>query len=108
MEHKTHFKKKKKKTETSKVLCTVVMIFSFIGAAICFLLAFLEKSSVCETLAVTMFTGGVVDIVGYLTYQGAMKNSRNKYGIDVDGVPYYLKQTTETTEIVGNPEENEF
>lgn len=97
-----------KKIETSKILCVVVMVFSFLGAATCFVLAFLDKGSVCETLAITMFSGGVIDVLGYLTYQGTMKNSRNKYGIDSNGVPYYLKQITTTECAFVDGEDNEY
>ncbi len=91
----------KKKIETSKLFCGIVMIFSIVCTALCFVLAFLGYP-VPETLGVTVFGMGVVDVLGYLFYNGANKNSRNKYGIDVDGVPFSVKKD------VAEDEENEY
>lgn len=92
-----------KKIEKSTVLCWVVVIFGILCVAACFVLAFCGLD-VPESLGVTAFgaiTGGVG---GYLGYHGALKNSRNKYGVDADGIPFAQKQTEDA---VTDGEDNE-
>ena len=40
------------------------------------------------TVAVTCITTVIASLLSYLLYQGGLKNSRNKYGIDEYGQPF--------------------
>lgn len=54
-------------------------------------LGFQPDASVACTGMVEM----IAPVIGYLVYQAKLKDSRNKYGIDKDGVPYGISQKTE-------------
>lgn len=38
----------------------------------------------------------IAPVLGYYVYQAKLKDSRNKYGIDENGVPYDVPRETES------------
>ena len=93
-------KRNKKKMETSKLFCGVIVFFSMACVCLCFVLAFMGNANPLESLGSTIFLGGVVGECAYLLYNGKLKDSRNKHGIDADGIPFSMKS-------YGRDEENE-
>ena len=90
-------KKKKSKKEFSKVFClTASFALLFIGCWMIWKyynlveLAIQADSSATpdSALPIAGITAIITPLVGYLTYQAKLKNSRNKYGINEQGVPY--------------------
>jgi len=84
----------KKKIEFSKILaiiCTVLIILSCVISSV---LSLLDKNA-NESVTTTLITvcGGY--LVSYAFKSGWEKNSRNKYGIDENGIPYEIKGDTE-------------
>ena len=87
----------KKMKEFSKILCVVASIaLMFLG---CWMIweyyelveyAIQNDSSATpdSALPITGITAIITPMVSYLLYQAKLKNSRNKYGIDENGVPY--------------------
>lgn len=93
----------KKKFEWSKFFCTAVAAFFGLYGIWCGIeyyrlckLAIETFSTMPDsTLAVTSLTTVIASLLSYLLYQMGLKNSRNKYGIDSDGVPFSVKNDTE-------------
>lgn len=93
-----------KKTEFSKIICVIVSaIFVLIGCWMIYeyyalvRLAIENGSDVVPdvTLPVTGITSILVPFISYLIYQFKLKNSRNKYGINENGVPYCMPDESE-------------
>ena len=59
-----------------------------------FILAFFDKDTNSE-VTVSLITESFGLTVSYFIYQAVLKTSRNKYGIDSDGVPFKIKQKIE-------------
>lgn len=82
--------KNKKKIDTSKVMCAVILLYGIITGILYYVAVFFNKM-VDSGLA----TQCVITIIGaftsYLLYNFGLKNSRNKYGVDEMGQPYRLK-----------------
>lgn len=87
----------KKKIEWSKVFTLIIAIIFAVYGIFCGV----KYYNLCEqaiengngsypdaTLAVTCVTTVLGSLLSYLLYNGAMKNSRNKYGIDSNGQPF--------------------
>jgi hypothetical protein len=55
-----------------------------------YVLAWFDKSS-NESLSTVLASGSFADTIGYFAYQGWLKSSRNKYGVDPKGVPFKAK-----------------
>lgn len=88
---------KKKKREFSKIACSIAFLaFLFLGIWMVFRyyslvqLAIAGGSSVIPdaSLPIAGISFILAPLISYLLYQGGLKNSRNKYGIDEDGQPY--------------------
>lgn len=98
----------KKKIEWSKVFTALIAIVFAIYGIFCGV----QYYNLCEqaiesgsgsypdaTLAVTCVTTVLGSLLSYLLYNGAMKNSRNKYGIDSSGQPFQQVQDTPLEDI---------
>lgn len=90
-------RKKKNKKEFSKVFCVAAsFVLMFIGCWMIWKyynlveLAIQTDSSATpdSALPIAGITAIITPLVGYLTYQAKLKNSRNKYGISESGAPY--------------------
>ena len=107
MGRKKSLRSRLKKIEFSKVLCgfafvallilgvwMVVRYYNLAQVAI-------ESGSVNMPDAALPIAGVsmiIAPIASYVLYQFGMKNSRNKYGVDADGVPYKQKVEYESVE----------
>lgn len=92
-------KKKKSKVEFSKVFCSVVCALFFllgvwmISRYYTLTKLAIEMNSVSTpdaSLPIAGITFIFAPVLSYLMYQGGLKNSRNKYGIDSEGQPYMI------------------
>lgn len=89
-------KKVRKKIDWSKIFCTGIALgFGIYGVwcgiryyELCELAISNNMMMPDATLAVTNITVVISSLVSYLLYNGVLKNSRNKYKVDPDGVPY--------------------
>ena len=96
----------KKKIEWSKLFCSLIAgIFAIYGIwcgieyyVLCRIA--IENGSMMPepTLAVVNVSTVIASLVSYLLYQAGLKNSRNKYGIDSDGVPFEYKNQNDDFE----------
>lgn len=97
---------KKKKVEWSKVFTFIIALLFAVYGIFCGV----QYYNLCEqaienqsmsypdaTLAVTCVTTVLGSLLSYLLYNGAMKNSRNKYGLDSDGQPFMNSPPGEIT-----------
>lgn len=90
---------KKKKIEWSKLFCSLVAAIFAIYGIWCgveyYRLCRLAIETCAEmpepTLAVINVSTVIASLLSYLLYQMGLKNSRNKYGIDSDGIPFNFK-----------------
>lgn len=89
--------KKKKKIEFSKVACCIAFIvFLVLGVWMVLKYYSLVQSAIelgadvmpDASLPIAGISFILAPLVSYLLYQGNLKNSRNKYGVDADGEPY--------------------
>ena len=83
-------KKNKKKTEYSKIICAVIMIYGILTGVLYYAAVFDDKMPDAQ-----LATQSVITILGanlsYNFYQLGLKNSRNKYGINENGEPFKQK-----------------
>lgn len=88
-----------KKHEYSKMMCTVAFVLlALLGCWMIWKyyslmkLAIVSGSSVTPdaSLPIAGITAIITPIIGYLLYQAKLKDSRNKYGISENGVPYTI------------------
>lgn len=87
----TNNNKKKKKSEFSQQLVIVSWAVTIIWISLSFVLAFLGRDTNSEvTVALVTESFGVT--VAYYAYQAILKTSRNKYGIDHNGIPFKISQ----------------
>lgn len=80
--------KSKKPAEFSKQLAIFMITFSLLCVIANYVLAFVSAENVNEGVTLAMITNVLVTNISYMLYQGYIKNSRNKYGIDGDGRPH--------------------
>ena len=81
----------KKKSEFSQGIVVTSWIVTIIWISLSFVLAFLDKSTNSDvTVALVTESFGVT--VAYYAYQAILKTSRNKYGVDHNGIPFKISQ----------------
>lgn len=94
-------KRNKRKKEFSKALCVIAsLVFGFIGCWMIWKyytlvqLAITTNSSVTpdSALPIAGITAIITPLISYLLYQFKLKNSRNRYGISENGVPYTMPE----------------
>ena len=99
--------KNKTKKEFSKMFCAIASLtFMFIGCWMIWkyynlveMAIQMESSALPDAvLPVTGITSILVPFISYLLYQFKLKNSRNKYGINEQGVPYCMPEENEHAE----------
>lgn len=79
----------------------IIVIVSFTLAIICTLWFFILTTLQIDTGAMADVVNELIrDVINvafvYYLYNGWLKNSRNKYGIDVDGIPYAIQSKYNT------------
>lgn len=97
-------KRLKKKTEYSKVICSLSSVgFFFVGTWMVWKYynlveyAIQNESAVAPdaSLPIAGITFIIAPLISYLTYQWGLKNSRNKYGVDENGQPFCINEEGE-------------
>ena len=78
--------------ERSVKFCVASVLFGMANVAVYWIAVFLDKAPGTE-VAVAGVAEIIAPVIGYFIYQAKLKDSRNKYGIDKDGVPYAVKQS---------------
>ena len=93
--------KHKKKVEFKKKLA-VFSVVIIIGVITCdFILAFMGLV-VPETVSEIVSSAAFAYLVSYAATSTYEKHSRNKYGVDANGIPYSKAETvTETSDQIG-------
>ena len=79
--------KEKKKHEWSKFWMALIVLYG-IGCGVAYYVAIFMDKPVDPSLAIQAVITIIGSFISYLVYQFGLKNSRNKYGVDCDGVPY--------------------
>ena len=95
--------KKTPKKEFSQVLVIISWVVTIVWISLSFTLAFFDKDTNSE-VTISLITESFGVTISYFIYQATLKLSRNKHGIDLDGVPFNLKNKLES---VISPNESE-
>lgn len=80
--------------ERSVKFCLACFLLGVINVSVYWVAIFMglqPDSSVACTGMVEM----IAPVLGYFVYQAKLKDSRNKYGIDENGIPYVVSRKTE-------------
>lgn len=77
--------------ERSVKFCLLCMALGVINVAVYWVAVFMDKAP-DATVACTGMVEMIAPVLGYYIYQAKLKDSRNKYGIDADGVPFSKKE----------------
>lgn len=83
-----------KNVERNVKFCLLCMFLGVANVAVYWIAVFMGKAP-GETVACTGMVEMIAPVLGYYVYQAKLKDSRNKYGIDENGVPYGISQKTE-------------
>ena len=83
-----------RKKEFSKVLVVMSWVITIVWISLSFALAFFDKDTNSE-VTISLITESFGVTLAYFIYQATLKLSRNKHGIDLDGVPFKLKTRLE-------------
>ena len=77
----------KSNIEWSKIVCGLIVAYGIANGVIYNVAVFMDKcpDSALAVQSITTIIGGYMS---YLLYQFGLKNSRNKFGVDGDGIPY--------------------
>lgn len=81
----------------SMKFCIACVLFGMANVATYWVAVFMDKAPGSE-VAVAGVAEIIAPVLGYLIYQAKLKDSRNKYGIAEDGVPYAVKQAEESAD----------
>lgn len=100
-------KKKKKKLEFAQKLVIVSWIITIVWITLSFALAFFDKDTNSE-VTVALITESFGVTISYFIYQAMLKMSRNKHGIDSDGIPYKFKSKLENAVVIESDDSNEY
>lgn len=87
------------KIEKSVLFCLLCMALGVADVAVYWVAVFLDKAP-DATVACTGMVEMIAPVLAYCVYQAKLKDSRNKYGIDSDGIPFSQKE--KITENDGN------
>lgn len=84
-------KRLQNKKEFGQCIVIVSWAVTIVWITLSFILAFFDKDTNSEvTIELVRESFGVT--LAYFIYQAALKMSRNKHGVDRDGVPFKVKQ----------------
>lgn len=76
-----------KRTETSVKFCLLCVTLGVINVATYWVAVFMRLSP-DSTVACTGMVEMIAPVLGYYIYQAKLKDSRNKYGVDENGIPF--------------------
>lgn len=80
-----------KRAEFAQKIVVVSWAVTIIWISLSFILAFLSRDTNSE-VTITLIRESFGVTLAYFAYQAVLKTSRNKHGIDSDGVPHAIKQ----------------
>lgn len=83
-------RRRRKKMEFSQKLVALSWAITVIWIFLSYALAFIERNP-NETVTVALITESLGVTLAYYSYQAILKTSRNKSGVDRNGVPYKIK-----------------
>lgn len=98
---KPKIKKVKKRMEFSQKLVVVSWVVTVIWIFLSYILAFFDKNT-NEMVTVTLITESLGVTLAYFCYQAILKTSRNKNGVDENGIPYKIKSKLDLGDIDSN------
>lgn len=82
---------KLKRAEFAQKIVVTSWAVTIVWISLSFILAFMDKDTNSNvTVALISESFGVT--LAYFIYQAILKTSRNKYGVDYDGIPFKVKQ----------------
>lgn len=81
----------KKRAEFAQKIVIISWAVTIIWISLSFILAFYDKNTNSE-VTVALITESFGVTLAYFIYQAVLKTSRNKHGIDSDGIPFKVKQ----------------
>lgn len=90
-------KASKRRMEFSKKLAAWAVIIATGAAVVSYVLAFKDKQTASD-VTTTIFTACVGYLVTYAAKSATEKISRNRHGLDPDGVPYKTNDTGASAE----------
>jgi len=91
--------KRKKPKEFSQKLVVISWVVTIVWIFLSYILAFFERNP-NETVTVTLIIESFGVTLSYFCYQAILKTSRNKNGVDKDGVPFKISGKLEGLGIV--------
>lgn len=77
----------RKPWEFKKKLAAWAVLIATLSAVVSYYLAYMDKQTASD-LSITIFTGCIGYLVSYAAASTGEKISRNRHGLDADGVPY--------------------
>ena len=89
---------KSEKLEFSKWILVAVLVWGMILVTSSFILAAIDKN-VNEGVTIAVISTIVGTIMGYMIYQFKLKDSRNKYKVDEEGVPFEIEHQDEENNV---------
>lgn len=80
-----------KRAEFAQRIVVISWAVTIVWISLSFILAFLGKDT-NSNVTITLIKESFGVTVAYFIYQAVLKTSRNKYGVDCDGIPFKVKQ----------------
>ena len=99
--------KKKSTKEFSQSLVMLSWAITIVWISLSFALAFFDKDTNSE-VTVALITESFGVTLAYLIYQAMLKMSRNKHGIDQDGIPFKLKSKLENAVVLESEDSEDY
>lgn len=88
--------KERRPWEFSKKLAVWAVAISTISSAVSYVLAFRDKQTASD-VTTAIFTACIGYLVSYAAKSATEKISRNRHGLDADGVPFKTEDTDSST-----------
>lgn len=94
------------KMEFGQKLVVISWAITIVWISLSYALSFVDRNP-NETVTVSLITESFGVTLAYFGYQGILKTSRNKHGVDKDGIPFKMKEKLDAAGIQTNdPEAN--
>ena len=91
-------RRRKPKMEFSQKLVALSWSVTVVWIFLSYTLAFFERNP-NETVTVALITESLGVTLAYYCYQAILKTSRNKNGVDKNGVPYKIKSRLNVADV---------
>ena len=73
---------------------TVFLVFFGVACIVCHIILLFQEKQIDSAFINTVIVQLIATQAGYMGYQGFIKNSRNKYRVDGEGVPFHNEHQT--------------